>query len=183
MQWLEDSMEGDMRPLLALAMQMQANAVAEQFNMGPGRMGEVFRLARFGDFEELFQAFAEPLPDAEEAPSREGLDLVPHAPPWTAEQMDQIFPQNVNQRLRLMGHHHLCAGAFEKLLQDPGFSAEFDELVSRLEPYPELEIESIYGYDLFCYQCSYWSEDGRTKSRRTLRCSNISACGRVKSQA
>jgi LmbE family N-acetylglucosaminyl deacetylase len=159
MAWLEDSMEGDMRPLLALAMQMGGNAVAEQFNLGPGRMGEAFRLVRFGDFEELFQALAEPLPDAQEAPKRESLDLPPYAPPWSKEQLAQIFPRNLNQRLSLMGHHHLCAGAFEELLRDPGFSAEFAELVSRLEPSPDLEIESIYGYDVFCYQCSYWSEE------------------------
>ncbi len=159
MPWLEASMDGDMRPLLALAMQMQANVVAEQFELGSGRMAEAFRLERFGDFEGLFQALSEPIPGAEPAPKRETLDLPPHESPWSEEQMEQIFPVNINQRLSLMGHHHLCVGAFDQLLSDPGFSAEYAEIVARVTPAPDLEIESIYGYDLFCYQCGYWSED------------------------
>jgi LmbE family N-acetylglucosaminyl deacetylase len=157
MAWLEDSMQGDLRPLIALAMQEQANAVAEEFGLGPGRMGEAFRLARFGDFEPLFQAFSEPLPGVEQAPHRESLDLPPEEASFSGEQLDQIFPMNMNQRLSLMGHHHLCAGAFELLLQDPGFNAVYSAFVSRFEPSPDLEIESIYGYDVFCYQCEYWS--------------------------
>ena len=159
MPWLDQSIAGDLRPLLALAMQMQGNAVAEQFELGPGRMGEVFRLERFGDFEELFQALSEPLPEALPAPVRASLDLPPHEAPWSQEQLEQIFPTNLQQRLRLMGHHHLCAGAFDYLLKDPGFSAEYAELVSRLDPSAGMEVESIYGYDLFCYQCGYWSEE------------------------
>ncbi len=159
MPWLEAAMEGDLRPLLGLAMQMQANAVAEQFEMGPGRMGEAFRLVRFGDFEELFQFASEPLPDALEAPKRDSLDLPPHESPWSEEQLSQIFPADMTQRLHIMGHHHLCAGAFDLLLTDPGFAAEYAELVSRITPSPDLEIVSIYGYDVFCYQCGYWSEE------------------------
>jgi LmbE family N-acetylglucosaminyl deacetylase len=162
MQWLEDSIERDMRPLLALAMQMQANAVGEQFELGEGRMGEAFRLVRFGDFEELFQTFAEPIEGVEGPPIREQLDIVHDESPWAEKQMEQIFPVTIGERLSLMGHHHLCAGAFEELLKDPGFRVSFTELVARVEPSPDLEIESIYGYDTFCYQCSYWSEvDGR----------------------
>jgi len=159
MPWLDQSIEGDLRPLLALAMQMQANAVAEQFELGPGRMGEAFRLERFGAFEELFQALSEPLLGAVEAPARASLDLPPHEPAWGPEQLEQIFPVNIRQRLSLMGHHHLCAGAFDELLSDPGFSAEYAELVARLDPSQPMEIESIYGYDVFCYQCGYWSEE------------------------
>lgn len=161
MPWLEASMaeDGDLRPLLALFLQEQANAVAEAFDLGPGRMGEVFRRVRFGDLEELFQLMAEPLPDAEAAPRREGLDVHTAELPWPAEQLAQIFPNDLNQRIRLMGHHHLCAGAFEELFAYPLFQAGYSELVSRLEPSPDIEIESIYGYDLFCYQCSYWSEE------------------------
>lgn len=159
MPWLDSSIEGDLRPLLALAMQEQANAVAAQFELGPGRMGEAFRLLRFGEFEGLFQALSEPLPDAQAAPQRATLDLPPHESPWSADQLEQIFPTTIDQRLSLMGHHHLCAGAFDALLTDPGFSAEYAELVSRLEPSPHMEIESIYGYDIFCYQCGYWSEE------------------------
>jgi len=160
MEWLEASMaeDGDMRPLLALFLQEQANGVAAAFDLGPGRMGEAFRLARFGDLEELFQLMSEPLPDAEEAPRQEGFDQA-HESPWSREQLEQIFPQDLNQRIRLMGHHHLCAGAFEELFAYPLFRAGYSELVSRLQPSPDLSVESIYGYDIFCYQCSYWSEE------------------------
>jgi len=157
--WLEDSMEGDLRPLLGLAMQMQANEVAEKFELGPGRMGEVFRLVRFGGMEELFQGLAEPIPGTEDPPQRKSLELPPHESPWSPEQLKQIFPKNINKRLSLMGHHHLCVGAFDLLLKDPGFQAEYAGLVSRTNPTPDMEIESIYGYDLFCYQCGYWSEE------------------------
>jgi len=159
MDWLESSMEGDMRPLLALFLQEQANGVAEAFGLGPGRMGEAFRLVRFGDLEELFQQMSESLPGVEEPVQRESLGI--HAPsaPWSPEQLEHIFPQDLDRRIRIMGHHHLCAGAFEELFAAPLFRAGYPELVSRLRPSPDLEIESIYGYDLFCYQCGYWSED------------------------
>ncbi len=157
--WIEDSMEGNMRPLLALAMQAQGNAVGKQFELGEGRMGESFRLDRFGDLEEMFQGLSEPLPGAVEAPKRKCLDLPPHESPWSEEQLEQIFPVNIKDRLSLMGHHHLCVGAFDELLKDPGFQAVYANLVSRLDPAPDTEVESIYGYDLFCYQCEYWSEE------------------------
>jgi LmbE family N-acetylglucosaminyl deacetylase len=161
MAWLEFAIAegGDMYPLLALFLQEQANGVAEVFGLGPGRMGEAFRLVRFGDLEELFQLMSEPLPGAEETPRRENLDVHTHDSPWSAEQLEQIFPQDLNQRIRLMGHHHLCAGAFEELFAFPLFRAGYSELVSRLRPAPDVLVESIYGYDLFCYQCSYWSEE------------------------
>ena len=159
MPWLESSMEGDMRPLLGLFLQEQANAVAEAFDLGPGRMGEAFRLVRFGDLEQLFQLMSEPLPGTEQSPRREGRDVGAHESPWPPEQLEQIFPQDVNRRIRLMGHHHLCAGAFEELFGYPLFRAGYAELVSRMLPSPDLVVESIYGYDIFCYQCSYWSEE------------------------
>lgn len=158
--WLDVSVDqGDLRPLIALAMQEQANAVAKEFNLGEGRMGEVFRLVRFGDLEEMFQALSEPIPEAADPPPRPGLDLPPHQLPWDEDQIENIIPIDINKRIKLMGHHHLCTGAFDRLLSDPGFSAEYAALVSRLKPSPGLEIESIYGYDVFCYQCGYWSEE------------------------
>ncbi len=159
MPWLESSMEGDMRPVLALFLQGQANAVAEAFDLGPGRMGEAFRLVRFGDLEELFQEMGEPLPGAEETPRRESLDVHTHDSPWSPEQLEQIFPQDLDKRIRVMGHHHLCVGAFEELFEFPAFRAGFPELVSRLQPSPDVLVESIYGYDVICYQCEYWSEE------------------------
>ncbi len=159
MSWLESSMEGEMRSLLGLFLQEQANAVAEAFDLGPGRMGEAFRLVRFGDLEELFQLMSEPLPGAEEASPRAGLDFDTGESPWSVDQLRQIYPQDLNRRIRLMGHHHLCAGAFEELFAYPLFRAGYSELVARMQPSPDLVVESIYGYDIFCYQCSYWSEE------------------------
>jgi len=159
MPWLESSMQGRMRPLLALFLQEQANGVAEAFKLGPGRMGEAFRLVRFGDLEPLFQQLSEPLPGAAEPVRRATLDVHTPTSPWSPEQMQQIFSQDLGQRIRLMGHHHLCAGAFEELFAFPLFRAGYPELVTRLQPSPEALIESIYGYDVFCYQCGYWSEE------------------------
>jgi len=159
LEWLESSMAGDMRPLLALFLQEQANGVAEAFDLGAGRMGEAFRWERFGDLEELFQLMSEPLREAKQASPMENLDVHADESPWSPEQLEQIFPHGLNQRIRLMGHHHLCAGAFEELFAYPLFQAGYAELVSRLQPSPDLVVESIYGYDIFCYQCSYWSEE------------------------
>lgn len=158
--WLDVSLEtGNLRPLIALAMQEQGNAVAREYNLGEGRMGEAFRLVRFGDLEEMFQALSEPIPGALEPPARPNLDLPVHEPPDFEEQIEDIIPIDIDKCIKLMGHHHLCAGAFDRLLSDPGFSMEYAALVSKLEPSPDLKIESIYGYDIFCYQCSYWTEE------------------------
>ncbi len=159
MPWLEDSLAGDLRPLVALFLQEQANAVARAFGLPEGRMAEAFRLVRFGDLEPLFQEFGVPIEGVEQPPRRAGLDLPPHAAPWSERQQEHIFPVDLDRRIRLMGHHHLCAGAFEELLQYPAFRAGYASLVERLRPTPEVEIESIYGYDIFCYQCGYWSEE------------------------
>ena len=159
MPWLESSMEGDMRPLLSLVLQEQANAVAKAFDLGPGRMGEAFRLVRFGDLEELFQVMSKPLPGAEEPVCRASLDISTQNSPRSPEQLAEIFPQDLDQRIRLMGHHHLCAGAFEALSELPPFAAAFSELIARFQPSADLQVESIYGYDIFCYLCSYWSEE------------------------
>ncbi len=162
MPWLESSMEGDLRPLLALVLQEQGNAVAEAFDLGPGRMGEGFRLVRFGDLEPLFQEMSEPLPGAQDPPRRERLDLHGQGSPRSAERLAQIFSSDLDQRIRLMGHHHLCVGALEALCAVPVFAAAYADLLARLQPSPDLLVESIYGYDIFCYQCTYWSEqEGR----------------------
>ncbi len=162
--WLENSMEGDMRPLIASFIQEKGNAAAKNFKsetlgMASGRMGEEFRLVRFGDLEGLFQELSEPLPGAEAPPKREMLDVAQKPLSRFSEQPEQIFPQDINQRIRLMGHHHLCIGAFEELIQVPAFRAAYSELISRVQPSPDLLIETIYGYDIFCYQCGFWSDD------------------------
>jgi LmbE family N-acetylglucosaminyl deacetylase len=174
MPWLEQSIDGDLKPLIALVMQEQANAVAAQFELGEGRMGEAFRLERFGDLEPLFQEMSVPIKESEPPtegfrPSgttehnsiilRPGLDQTTHESPWSEEQLEHIFPVNLNEKISLMGHHHLCAGAFQQLLDFPAFQLGYANLVEHLKPSPDVIIESIYGYDLFCYQCGYWSEE------------------------
>ena len=70
----EDAMDGDKRTLVSLFLTEQAKGVGEAWKLGEGRMGEVFRLVRFGDLEPLFQLFSEPLSDAEPSVKRKGLD-------------------------------------------------------------------------------------------------------------
>jgi len=74
---LDHAFEGDARPLLALVLQEQANAVAAQFGLGPGRMGEAFRLERFGDLEPMLEALSEPIPGADAPPAREPVKAAP----------------------------------------------------------------------------------------------------------
>ena len=157
--WLDESMEGDLRPLLAMFLQEQAKALAIEAGWDSETcLAEAFRLERFGDLEPLFQMLAEPLEGAEPPPERPELDQR-HTSPWDEEQLQQIIPRDIGERVRLMGHHHLCAGAFEQLIAQPTFRLGYASLVEHFNPNPDLIIESIYGYDLFCYQCGYWSEE------------------------
>ncbi len=74
--WLEQSMEGDLRPLLGKFMQEKAKAVAIEAGWDSETcLGESFRLVRFGDMEPLFQMMAEPLPSVEQtAPKRKEFE-------------------------------------------------------------------------------------------------------------
>ncbi|MCJ7532977.1 MAG: PIG-L family deacetylase [Anaerolineales bacterium] len=161
--WLDDSMQGDMRPLLGMVIQEQGKAAAIEAGWdGEVNLAEAFRIVRFGDMEPLFQLMAIPLEGvAEPAPERPTLDQRQESP-WSEEQLKQIIPSDINRRIRLMGHHHLCAAAFDELLQLPPFRLGYAALVEHLKPEPDVLVETIYGYDIFCYQCGYWSEeDGR----------------------
>lgn len=161
--WLEESMEGILQPLLGMFLQEQAKAVAIQAGWdGETKLGEAFRLVRFGDMEPLFQMMAIPLEGVEQdSPVRPEFEQ-PHESPWSEEQLGQIIPADIGKRARLMGHHHLCAGAFDALIAQPTFRLGYANLVDQLNPNPDMLVESIYGYDIFCYQCGYWSEeDGR----------------------
>jgi len=165
--WLDGSMDGDLRPLLATFLQEQAKVVAVQAGMdGETCLAEAFRLVRFGDLEPLFQMMAVPLDEAiEPAPLRDGLDQAAQnseEAPQPARPVASILPSNLDRRARLMGHHHLCAGAIEQLMSQPAFRLMYADLVNALVPRSDLEVESIFGYDLFCYLCGYWSDaDGR----------------------
>jgi len=157
--WLEESIEGDLRPLLGMFIQEQAKELAIQAGWdSETHLAEAFRLERFGDLEPLFQMMAEPLQDAEPAAPRPELEQT-HESPWDEEQLRHIIPQDIATRVRLMGHHHLCTGAFQELIAQPTFRLGYASLVDHFNPDPDLIIESIYGYDLFCYQCGYWSEE------------------------
>ena len=158
--WLDKSIEGDLRPLLGMFMQEQAKAVAIEAGWDSETcLGESFRMVRFGDMEPLFQMMAEPLPGVEQtSPERKEFDQE-HTSPWDAEQLEQIIPSDFQTHIRLMGHHHLCAGAFDALIDQPTFRLGYANLVDKLKPDENLKVESIYGYDVFCYQCGYWSEE------------------------
>ncbi len=75
---LEDSMEGDLQPLLDMYIREQAKAVAVQAGWDPeAKLGEAFRLVRFGDMEPLFQIMAQPIAGIEQdAPIRPDLDQI-----------------------------------------------------------------------------------------------------------
>lgn len=156
--WIDESYQGDHFELLATFLQEQANAVALEFQLGEGRMGEVFRLERFGDLEELFQAMGEPLPDAELI-HRPGLDIPPESNDPSEELPRNVLPGNLRQRISIMGHHHLCTGAFDALLTSTPFRLAYANLVENLHPEPDTEVQTIFGYDVFCYECGYWSEE------------------------
>jgi len=159
--WVDESLDGGHYELLASFLQEGANAVAAEFGLGEGRMGEVFRLERFGDLEELFQGMAEPLPGAEII-QREGLDAPAGEGAHASVGGVASLPFNINERISIMGHHHLCAGAFDELLNSTPFRLAYAGLVEHMQPSPDTIVESIFGYDLFCYQCGYWSaEEGR----------------------
>jgi len=71
---LEAARDGDMKPLITEAMNDQGRETARRFGLDEGRMGEAFRLVRFGDLEALFQGLSVPVDGAEPAPRRAGLD-------------------------------------------------------------------------------------------------------------
>jgi len=71
---LEECKSGDHKSLINAFMEEQAKGVAATYHLGEGRMGEAFRLERFGDLEGLFQLFSEPIEGREPPPKRKGID-------------------------------------------------------------------------------------------------------------
>ena len=60
--WLDDSYEGDMRPLIAMFIHEQAKAMSVKAGWDTETtLAEGFHMVRFGDMEPLFQAMAVPL--------------------------------------------------------------------------------------------------------------------------
>jgi len=159
MAWLDESAMGDPHELVATFLQAQAKAIGEKHGLPQGSLAEEYRLVRFGGLEELFQGMSEPIPGADPGPLREGLELPPPTTRRSPGQVDSIFPQDCAARVRLMGHHFLCVGAFDELMSSRLFTSAYPDIVERINANPDLQIEAIYGYDLFCYQCGFWSED------------------------
>jgi LmbE family N-acetylglucosaminyl deacetylase len=59
---VDAALKGDVRPLAAEFLKKGAAHAARQFGMGEDRLAEVFRVNRFGAWEEYFQAASQPLP-------------------------------------------------------------------------------------------------------------------------
>lgn len=65
--WLEESFDGEMRPLIAMFVQEQAKAMAVKAGWDPETtMAEAYRMVRFGDLEPLFQMMAVPVENQSE---------------------------------------------------------------------------------------------------------------------
>ena len=160
--WLQESKDGDLKPLVGMFLQEQAKGLAQAAGWDTEvHLAEAFRMERFGDLEPLFQMMAEPLENSEPAPIRMELDQ-PNEVQIDKSQLAHLIPVDIHERVRLMGHHHLCAGAFDELLNLPVFQLGYASLVEHLKPDPDLVIETVYGYGLFCYHCGYFSqEEGR----------------------
>ena len=160
--WLQELKDGNLKPLVGMFLQEQAKGLAEAAGWDTEMyLAEAFRMERFGDLEPLFQMMAEPLENSEPAPARAELDQV-HETPVDEKQQAHLIPLDINERVRIMGHHHLCAGAFDELLNLPVFQLGYASLVEHLKPNPDLIVETVYGYGLFCYHCGYFSqEEGR----------------------
>ena len=160
--WLEESKDGDLKPLVGMFLQEQAKELAHAAGWDTEvYLAEAFRMERFGGLEPLFQMLAEPLENSEPAPVRAELDQV-YEILLDEKQQAHLIPLDIHERVRLMGHHHLCAGAFDELLNLPAFRLGYASLVEHLAPNPDLVVETVYGYGLFCYHCGYFSqEEGR----------------------
>ena len=71
----------------------------------------------------------------------------------------QVLPTDVGDKLRLMGHHHLCMMGGDALRAQPEFKEGYAPLLEKIDARPDVTVETIFGYDVFCYDCPYWSDD------------------------
>lgn len=71
---IEDAFHGEYKPLLEQVLYLQCAQVAEAHGLSEGRLGECFRIDRFGDMETFFQQVAEPIPGKTQGPKRDFLD-------------------------------------------------------------------------------------------------------------
>jgi LmbE family N-acetylglucosaminyl deacetylase len=59
---IDEALQGDFTPLIDQVIRENARYVAKTYGLEGGEYGEIFRVNRFGAFEEMFQALSEPLP-------------------------------------------------------------------------------------------------------------------------
>ncbi len=59
---VDDALQGDIKPLISKFFKQNAELVAQQYGLGERRYGEIFRVNRFGAWEEFVQQESEPLP-------------------------------------------------------------------------------------------------------------------------
>jgi len=71
-------------------------------------------------------------------------------------------PVDIKKKIRIMGHHHLCLVGWSRLIQNEQFRQAYERIIDDLSSAPDSIVETIFGYDIFCYVCPYWDdEDGR----------------------
>lgn len=63
---IDAAIVGDPRPLLEVALRMGARQIAQAHGLAEDRLGEAFRVVRFGGMEEFFLAQSEPIAGAEQ---------------------------------------------------------------------------------------------------------------------
>jgi LmbE family N-acetylglucosaminyl deacetylase len=160
--WLQETKNGNLKPLIGLFLQEQAKELAQTVGWDTDVcLAEAFRMERFGDLEPLFQTMAEPLENSEPGPEHAEFEM-PHPTPHDEKIQAHLIPVDIHERIRLMGHHHLCVGAFDELLKLPVFQLAYSSLMEHLKPHPDLIVETVFGYGFFCYHCGYFShEEGR----------------------
>jgi len=66
------AIDGDPKPLLDVALRMQAAQFAKAHGLPEGHLGEAFRIVRFGGMEDFVKAYAEPIPGVEQGPLEMG---------------------------------------------------------------------------------------------------------------
>ena len=69
---LEEAFESDPLPLLDAALRAQAERVGRENGLPDARLGEAFRIVRFGAWEEMFRAQGEPIQDVPQGPEHPG---------------------------------------------------------------------------------------------------------------
>jgi len=67
-------------------------------------------------------------------------------------------PVDLNKKLRIMGHHHLCLVGWNRLLNQDQFRMAYQRIIDDITAAPDAAVETIFGYDLFCYVCPYWDD-------------------------